>query len=150
MPGAHEVGQRAERLVDVGVLLGPVDLVQVDPVGAEPAQAVLDFAHDPAARVAELVRVVAHRAVHLGREHDVVAPAAGSALPDDLLGLAARVDVGGVDEVDARVERAVDDPDALVVVRLPQAPNIIAPRQSGLTLTPVGRGYEAALGYHPW
>ena len=65
---------------------------------------------DPAARVAELVRVVAHRAVHLGREHDVVAPAF-ERLADDLLGLAARVDVGGVDEVDAGVERAVDDAD---------------------------------------
>ena len=111
-----EVGQRAERLVDVGVGLGAVDLVEVDPVGAEPAQAVLDLAHDPAARVAELVRVVAHRAVDLRGEHDVVAPAAGQRLADDLLGLAARVDVGGVDEVDAGVERAVDDADRLVVV----------------------------------
>ena len=84
----------------------------------QPAQAVLDLPDDPAARVAELVRVVAHRAVHLRGEHDVVAPPARQRLPDDLLGLPARVDVGGVDEVDARVERAVDDPDALVVVGL--------------------------------
>jgi hypothetical protein len=55
-------------------------------------------------------------AVDLGREDDVVAAAAGERLGDDLLGLAARVDVGGVDEVDPRVERAVDDPDRLVVV----------------------------------
>ena len=79
---------------------------------------------------------VAHRAVHLRREHDVVA-AALQRLADDLLRLAARVDVGGVDEVDPGVERAVDDPDRLVVVGLPHAPNIIAPRQSGLTFTPV-------------
>ena len=61
--------------------VGPVDLVQVDVVGAEAAQAVLDLADDPAARVAALVRVVAHRAVDLRGEHDVVAPAAASALP---------------------------------------------------------------------
>jgi hypothetical protein len=54
--------------------------------------------------------------VELGREHDVVALAAGQRLADDLLRLAARIDVGGVDEVDARVQRAVDDPDAVVVV----------------------------------
>src|SRR5881397_1381057 len=54
-----------------------------------------------------------------GGRHDVVAPAAGKGLPDDRLRLAARVDVGGVDEVDPCVERAVDDPDARVVVGLP-------------------------------
>ena len=37
-------------------------------------------------------------------------------LADDLLGLAVRVDVGGVDEVDPGVQRRVDDPDRLVVV----------------------------------
>src|SRR5215217_6827237 len=37
-------------------------------------------------------------------------------LADDLLRLPARVHVGGVDEVDPRVERTVDDPDRLVVV----------------------------------
>ena len=56
--------------------------------------------------------------MHLGGEHDVVAAAAGERLADDLLRLAARVDVGGVDEVDAGVEGRVDDRDALVVVRV--------------------------------
>jgi len=116
LAGADEVGQRAERLVDVGVHLGAVDLIEVDPVGPQAAQAVLDLLDDPAARVAELVGVVAHGAVHLGGEDDVLAPAAGERLADDLLRLAARVDVRGVDEVDPRVERAVDDPDRLVVV----------------------------------
>ena len=116
LPGAHEIGQRAERLVDVGVGLGAVDLVEVDPVRLEAPQAVLDRARDPAARVAELVRIVAHLAVELGGQHDVVALAARQGLADDLLGLAARVDVGGVDEVDPGVERGVDDPDRLVVV----------------------------------
>jgi len=36
--------------------------------------------------------------------------------PDDLLGLPAGVDVGRVDEVDPRVERAVNDADGVVVV----------------------------------
>ncbi|HEY5294483.1 MAG TPA: hypothetical protein VIJ70_03310 [Gaiellaceae bacterium] len=93
-----------------------MDLVEVDPVGLQAAQAVLDLLHDPAARVPAHVRIsVVHRAVHLGREHDgVAAPFEG--LADDLLRLAARVDVGRVDEVDACVERAVDDRDRLVVV----------------------------------
>jgi hypothetical protein len=51
----------------------------------------------------------------LGGQDDVVA-AAVEGLADDLLRLAGRVDVGGVDEVDPGVERAVDDADRVVVV----------------------------------
>ena len=98
-----------------------MDLVEVDPVGAQAAEAVLHLAHDPAPRVAELVRVVAHRAVHLGGQHHVVAPAL-QRLADDLLGLAARVHVRGVDEVDPGVERAVDDRGRLVVVAFSPGP----------------------------
>ena len=76
---------------------------------------VLDLGDDPAAGAAGTVGVLTHRAVDLGGEHDVVA-AALQRLADDLLRLAARVDVGGVDEVDPRIERAVDHPDALVLV----------------------------------
>jgi hypothetical protein len=93
-----------------------VDLVQVDPVGAQPPQRLLDLAHDPTARGAAAVGILAHRSPHLGREHDVIAPAARQCLADDDLGLALRVDVGGVDEVDPRVQRAMNDPDAFVVV----------------------------------
>jgi hypothetical protein len=45
-----------------------------------------------------------------------IALAAGQRLADDLLGLAPRVDVGCVDEVDAGIQGAVDDPDAVVVI----------------------------------
>ena len=114
----HQVAQGGKGVVDVRVLFGTVDLVEVDPVGAQPAQAVLDLLDDPAARVAELVGIVAHLAVDLGGQDRVVTPAPGEGLAHDLLGLAARVDVGGVDEVDARVEGPVDDVDRLVVVAL--------------------------------
>src|SRR5918994_383960 len=67
---------------------------------------VVDLLHEPAPRVAAVVRVVAHRGVRLGGQHDVVA-AALQRLADDLLRLALRVDVGGVDEVDPGVQRLV-------------------------------------------
>jgi hypothetical protein len=54
--------------------------------------------------------------VDLGGEHDARAVLTGESLADDLLGLALGVDVGGVDEVDARVQGSVDDPDRVVVV----------------------------------
>jgi len=52
--------------------------------------------------------------VKLRCQHDVVAPPAGERLADDLLGLAARVDVRGIDEVDPSIQRAMDDADACV------------------------------------
>ena len=112
----HQIGQRAERLLDVGARIGAVDLVEVDPVGAEPPEGVLDRAHDPAAGVAPLVGVLAHRVVELGGQHDVVAPAAGQRLGDDLLGLALPVDVRGVDEVDPGVQCRMDDAHRLGVI----------------------------------
>jgi hypothetical protein len=48
-------------------------------------------------------------------QHDVVA-AAFERLADDLFGLTGGIDVGGVDEVDPGVQRAVDDADRVVVV----------------------------------
>ena len=116
---ADEVGQRAERLVDVDLRPRAVHLVEVDVVDLQAAQRVLDLADDPAARAARLVGVlVVHVAVELGGQEDVVAAALAGLqrLADDLLGLAAGVDVGGVDDVDAGVEGAVDDRDRLVVV----------------------------------
>jgi hypothetical protein len=111
----HEVAERRQGLLDVGVGARPVDLVEIDPVGAQPPQRVLDLADDPAPRAALLVGIRAHRAVEFRGEDDVVA-AAGERLADDLLGLALRVDVGGVDEGDPGVQRGVDDADRLVVV----------------------------------
>jgi hypothetical protein len=116
LPLMHEVGERAQRFFDVGVRVGAMDLVEVDPVGVQPPQRILDGAHDPTPRVAPLVRVVTHRVVELGGEDDVLAAAGGERFADDLLGLALPVDVGGVDEVDAGVERRVDDPYRLAVI----------------------------------
>jgi hypothetical protein len=99
----YEVGQSAEGLVDVNSGIRPVHLVQVDPVGAQAAQTLLDGGHDPPPRVAPPVRVGAHRVVELGGQHDVVTVALqGQAEP--ALGHAVVVDVGGVEDVHAGVE----------------------------------------------
>jgi hypothetical protein len=111
-----EIGECAEGLVDVGVRIGAVDLVEVNPVGLQPPQRVLDLGHDPAPRVPALVGVTADRHVRLAGQDDVVAPAAGQRLADDQLRLAARVRIGSVEEIDPGVERTVDDPSRVVVV----------------------------------
>ena len=66
-----------------------------------------------------MVRVVVHRVVELGGEHHVVAAATGQGLTDDLLALAVRVHVGGVDEVDPAIDGAIDQTDAVVVIGVP-------------------------------
>ena len=118
-----EVGERAQRLVDVGRPVGTVHLVEIDPVGAEASEAVLARPDDvPSARAVGVglrvrdERPGRHVEVALGGQDDLVAPAACEGLGDDLLALAGGVHVGGVDEVDAGVERLVDDADAVVVI----------------------------------
>ena len=118
LPLVDQIGERAERLVDVGVRVGAVDLVEVDPIRVQAPQGVLDAPDDAAPGSASPAEVIAHREADLGRQHDVLALAAGQGLADDLLGLTGGVDVGGVDEVDAGVERSVDDPDRFLVVGL--------------------------------
>jgi hypothetical protein len=56
--------------------------------------------------------------VEFGGEHDVLAAATGERLADDGLRLTGGVHVCGVDEIDAGVQGVVDDPDAVVVVRV--------------------------------
>jgi hypothetical protein len=92
-----------------------VHLIQVDVVGAEPPQRILDRGHDPASRATAMVGVIVERHEEFGGDYDVVA-AALQCLADELLRLALRVHVGGVDEVDPCVEGPLDDADAFVVV----------------------------------
>src|SRR3954471_14011797 len=103
------------RIEYIGVRRRAVDVVEVDVVGAEPTQRVLDLVDDPASGATALVGVLAHRHEELGGERDIVT-AALEGLADDLLRLASRVDVGGVNEVDALVQGGLDDADRVVVV----------------------------------
>ena len=111
LAGTDQVVQRAQRLVDRRVGAGAVDLVKVDVVGLQAAQAGFALFDDVAAAVAVRVGViVVHHAVDLGRQHHLLALAVAlEGLAGDFLAAPAAVDVGRIQEVDAGVERAVDD-----------------------------------------
>ena len=111
LAGADQVVERAQGLVDRDVGLGAVDLVEVDPVGLEAAQRRFALLDDVAARVALHVRVFGvHHAVDLRGQDDVVAAAVAlERLAGHLFAAADAVDIGGIDEVDALIERLVDD-----------------------------------------
>jgi hypothetical protein len=92
-----------------------VHLVEVEVVGAQPAQRVLDLAHDPPAGTAALVRVLPHRDEELGGQDDVVAPS-GDGPSDQLLVGVRPVELSRVDQRDAQLEGAADGANRLRVV----------------------------------
>jgi hypothetical protein len=113
---ADEVIEGVQRLLDGGLLLGPVDLVEVNVVRLQAPQTGLHLLEDVLPVVAPVVRPVPHAAVHLGRQDHPLAPAAGEGLAHRHLRCAAvGVDVGGVEEIDARVQGGVHDADGLVL-----------------------------------
>src|SRR5665811_538117 len=54
-----EVAQRSERLVDIGLGIRAMDLIEVDPVGLESPQRVLNLSDDPPAGIAAPIGVIA-------------------------------------------------------------------------------------------
>ena len=124
LAGADEIVESAQRLLERRHLVPHVQLVEVDVVRSQPPQRALDSPQDVAARGARaVVPPVArpHVRPELRREDDVV-PAPLEDPAEDLLGAALlAVAVGCVDEVDARVERSVDDrPRTLQVDPVPE------------------------------
>ena len=113
----------------------------------EPFQAGGDLVHDMAAREADGIRPRPHPAAHFGGDDDVLALDAEIAqrLADLNLRLAFGIDVGRIDEIDARFERAGDElgggglierPDSAPECRAPPW-KVIAPRQISETYWPV-------------
>ncbi len=92
-------------------------VVEVDVVGAEPAQRALHGGADIGGTAVEVPRAVSRvrDQAELGGEHDLVA-AAFDRPADEFFVDVRTVDLGGVDEVHAQVECAVDGPDRFVVV----------------------------------
>jgi hypothetical protein len=61
LPQANEIAERADGLLEVGVEVRSMDLVEIDMVSTQAPQAGFDGPHDPATRCASFVRVIAHR-----------------------------------------------------------------------------------------
>ena len=92
-------------------------LIDIDAVGPQPAQRVLDLPQDPrAAGVASDLAVLPFQADLGGDDHVLAQAALGKRLADDLLGAAEAVDRRRVDEIDAVVERGADGGDRFRLV----------------------------------
>src|SRR5580704_3559144 len=97
---AHGFGGFLDR--DLGI--GPVDLVDIDIVGAESAQRIIDFLHDPlAGRVAINLAIAPFQSGLRG--NDRFGAHALERLADDLLGYAEAIHRCGIDQVDVLMQR---------------------------------------------
>ncbi len=111
---ALEVGHDGPALFDVFVGLGPVDLVEVDGLDLQAAEAGFALAADLLLGVRDFSLFVPD---HGGLGEDVGLVRGGlEGSGDDFFGVAEAVDGGGVDPVDAEIECAVDGGDGVVVV----------------------------------
>jgi hypothetical protein len=109
---AHQLIERTHRLLDGRGGIEAMNLVQIDMLELQPPEARLHALENVVASGPAGVRALAHLAEHLGRDHHVVAWDFQilQRLTGDLFGGAGRVDVGGVDEVDAGIQRLTDQP----------------------------------------
>ena len=120
LAGLDQVVQGLQGLLQRCRVVIAVNLVEVDVVGAEPPQAVVDLGHDRLAGQAPPVRPRPHRVAQLGGNHDVVAVReVTERAAEDLLAGAVRVQVGGVEEVDASLEGMLDERAAGFLVQRP-------------------------------
>ena len=110
LAGADLVGQRPDGLLDRHGGVHAVLIVEVDVVDAQAPERLLER---PAHRVRTTVGEILSDA-ELGGEYDVLTTAARERLAD--LDLRIAVDLGGVEEVDAQVQGAMDERDGGGVV----------------------------------
>jgi hypothetical protein len=73
LPSRHHVIQSFQRLLDRRRIVQAMNLVEVDVIGLEPPQAVVDGVPDVLARKAALVGIVAHGVEDLRGDDDPVA-----------------------------------------------------------------------------
>ena len=112
-----QLRDRADGVLDRRVRVDAVLVVQIDVVGAEAAQRTLDRGADVGRAAVQVAWAAAGVRDHaeLRGQHHLVAAALERLADEFLVGVRA-VDLGGVDERDAEVERAVDGADRLRVV----------------------------------
>ncbi len=119
--GFHYVVQGFESFFDWGLVIPAVGLIEIDIVGAESAEAVIDFGEDCFAGQAAAVGVFSHGAVDFGGEDDFIALGEiTECAADDFFAGSVGIDVGGVEEVDACVEGFFYEGSALFFVQGPE------------------------------
>ena len=111
LAGRDELGHRAPRLLDGRLRVHAVQVVEVDGVDAEPTQRAVARIADvlgPPVPSVTVRRPVLEDETALRREHDPLAPSRERAA-DERLVCERAVHVGGVEVLDAEIDRPVDE-----------------------------------------
>ena len=114
---SHQVVERTQRLLEGGVAVPSVHLVQIDVIGLEPTKAALDLPQDVHAGRAAPVEVLTHRQPDFGGQHDLL-PDALQGVAQECLALPTAIDVGRVDEIDAMIQRELHHPVRLILAQV--------------------------------
>lgn len=80
-----------------------------------------------------MIPLIAHRPKGLGGQHDVV-PSTGNRPTDQHLRLPLAVDVGGVEDIDAGIERGIDDRGCLVLGGVAERAEVHGAQREGADL----------------
>jgi hypothetical protein len=91
-----------------------MELIQIDMICLQSFQACFGLGHNVIPGVAPVVRSVSHTSMHFCGKHDPVA-LAFERTAHDFFRHAIVVYIRGIDEIDACVERTVDNPDAFLL-----------------------------------
>src|ERR1700733_6123745 len=99
-------------------MIEAMDLVKVDITGAEPAQTLIDLEQDIFAGQTRAIRAGAHPVEDLGGDdHFLASREIIERSAENLLALANRVAVGGIEEIDAGFKRLPDERTALFLAK---------------------------------
>src|SRR5688572_29912182 len=97
-----------------------MDLVEVHVIGPQPLQAVVDLAQDRLARQPGAIRSLAHFAMYLGSNNDLIPlREVLQSAPEDLLTRPNGIDIGRIEEIDAQLEGFLDDRPAIFLIQHP-------------------------------
>jgi hypothetical protein len=132
LPGSDEVVKRAKRFLDRRFRVEAVELIEVDVVSTEPAQAPLDCAEKMLARRSHVVRARARSEGALRGDENAIPPSLDRAAKD-LLGLTRRVNIRRVEQRHASIETEVDEPSGMTDVESAEGPEkfAVAATESG-------------------
>src|SRR6202000_3098832 len=104
---AHDGIESFAGLLNGRVLVKAMNLVEVYVVDSKPLQAAVDGGHNVLARQTAVIRRLAHGVENLGRYDQIFSSRLKltQQLPGEHLAFPERVDIGRVEEVDARFDR---------------------------------------------
>src|SRR6185369_3803171 len=112
--------QRCQCFFYGSVFVPTMDLIEIDVVCAEPAQARVDFNHDRLAREPARVGSCAHRVEHLGSKHYFFAAGeVAQRASNNFFAGAVGISVGSVEEINAEFERSLEKGATLFFIKTP-------------------------------